>query len=81
MLLVLICNYKKLCELNINKFDYVNIYKLHNILKYWDFTSDDIKNINISINGENISNINYKNNNISNISFIFPSDDHIIKNS
>ena len=80
MLLILIINYKQIYELNITKFDYINIYKLHNILKCWDFTNDDIKNINISINGENISNINYKNNNISNISFIFPSDDHIIKN-
>ena len=77
---MILINQKQIYELNITQFDYINIYKLHNILKCWDFSNDDIKTINISINGENISNINYKNNNISNISFIFPSDDHIIKN-
>ena len=78
MLFILICNNKKIYELNIKNFDYINIYKIHNILKFWNFDNNDIKKINIYINGEMIINVNYKFNNITNVSIIFESNDTII---
>ena len=76
MLFILIYNNKKIYELNIKYFNYINIYKINNILKFWNFDNTDIKNINIYINGEIIRNINYKYNNISNVSFLFQSNNN-----